>query len=60
MGFHVRRFKQPRIENIQGKNSRKFQKAKFEFAIQRKLFYVHSHCVNYYESSRDNLKYMGK
>ena len=38
MGFHVRRFKQPRIENIQGKNSRRFQKAKFAFAIQRKLF----------------------
>ena len=38
LSFYVHGFKQPRIENIQRKNSRKFQKAKFEFAIQRQLF----------------------
>ena len=39
-------------------NSRKFQKAKLEFATCWQLFTQHLHFVRYSESSRDGLKYI--
>ena len=37
-GLHILGFDRPWIENIQGKKSRKFQKAKLEFALCWELF----------------------
>ena len=36
---------------------RKFQKAKLEFVEHKQLFMLHLHCICYYNSSRDDLKY---
>ena len=39
------------------KKSRKFQKAKLEFATCQQLFTYHLHYIRYYKPFRDDLKY---
>ena len=50
---------QMKIKNT-WKNSRKFQKAKLEFAMYQQLFTQHLHYTMYYKQSRNGLKYMGE
>ena len=62
--FCIYRIFQPQIENILGKNSRKFQKAKLEFDMNtsnylHSIYIVFTKHIRYYKWSRDDLKYMG-
>ena len=42
------------------RNSRKFPKAKLEFAMHWQQFTQHLHCIRYYKLLRDGLKYTGQ
>lgn len=47
--FCILRVNQLWIKNIQKKNFRKFQRAKFELAKCQQLFTQLLHCINYYK-----------
>ena len=43
------RFNQVQIEIFEKNNSRKFQKAKLDYAVHQQLFTLHLHCVRCYK-----------